>query len=1392
MRTLENVVNAMHTLCTSFYIFMKTIILILSVYFCASVASAQISTFPFKENFDSVTVPNLPLGWTTTTNKSAGGDFTSSTTTVRSSPNTASSTDATKSQLLVTPWFDFKGKYVDSLEFFERRTSTHTAGLLVEASMGSDTTFPILISTDTLKLVNSTSYVRRVFSLPSSFDNQDSIRFRWRVVGNGSGATGVIRFDDITISVKKAVDLAVTSLSVSPSAPKKGDQLTVSIGITNKALSGNFSGTIQLFDSVTFVAQQNFTQTFAMNETLAVVLNYPNIKAGRHPLMAKLLLNGDEDTTNNSISIVVNAGYRPRTMLVNEIMYSPTTGIPEWIEFINNSVDTIPFSGWRVSDAGTTKAIIVPINRSILPHSLFVVTTDTTAFKNLYTVTALLFQAPFSALNNTGDAVVLFDQTNGVIDSLTFASSWGGTGGRSLEKIDTAFFSTVQSNWSTSLHPSGATPGRINSVTQKGLDATVEQISVSPPFPVVGAPLSISTVVKNIGKQNLSTLNFQLFVDANKDSILTADEIEDQQGITALNAGASFSLSTNLPPFSQGTHWLFGKISSFQDDDTSNNILFFTLQVGISPKSIVISEIMYAPTGDMPEWIEFFNNTSSPVNINGWKISDAGTTKAIIQHSDVSIASGTYFVVTTDSMVFKNIFTNVSPVFVAPFSTLNNTTPDAVVLFDERSATMDSVFYKPNWGGTNGNSLQRFDAGGSSTDSSNWRSVEPTPGAVNKIIRKNLDARIKRLSLSPSAPIVNQNLTVNAVVENPGKQVMNNITVEFYLDINNDSVVTSSELRSQQIISSIPVNDSSAVSSQFVLTQSGAQKVFVKLISSVDEDSTNNVLVASISVGAVPQTIVATEFMYNPLNEIPEWVEFYNKSTEPISISGWKMSDNGTTKTTISNSPITIPPQSYFIVTADTSFKNYYTVAVPVFVASFSALNNTTPDAVVLFDNQNRMIDSVYYNQSWGGTNGNSLQRFDIFSTSSDSSNWRSAAPSAGIENIVARKNFDIEIKRISFTKNAGGTSIHAVILNSGRQTANSLSVKLIHDANNDSVVQVNELLSTSTVSSILPFDSTTVSYDLNVTIQGKQRVIVSAEFLLDERIQNNIGFATITNSFPPGSFVINEIMYEPASGNAEFIELVNRSGDTIDVADWNLMDQLSATGSRAIIQLSLSSKRIPPNGFILVAGDSSIFTQFPSLVNQNVVIHPSLSLNNSGEDIILSDLTDTRIDSVRYSPLWHLKNVTTTGRSLERINPALQSNDNRNWSSSVAKNGSSPGQSNSIYTASVSPASTLSLSPNPFSPDNDGFEDFLSINYTLPSNSSIIRVRFYDVTGRLIRRLVQSEPSPSSGSIIWNGLDDNGNRVRIGMYIILFEALDNFGGVARTMKDVAVVARKL
>ena len=85
----------------------------------------------------------------------------------------------------------------------------------------------------------------------------------------------------------------------------------------------------------------------------------------------------------------------------------------------------------------------------------------------------------------------------------------------------------------------------------------------------------------------------------------------------------------------------------------------------------------------------------------------------------------------------------------------------------------------------------------------------------------------------------------------------------------------------------------------------------------------------------------------------------------------------------------------------------------------------------------------------------------------------------------------------------------------------------------------------------------------------------------------------------------------------------------------------------------------------------------------------------------------------------------------------------------------------------------------------------FIAVGTPPKENGEADLTVVFDVAGRVVRTLANNEPASSAGTILWNGFDDYSQRVRIGMYIILVEALDNFGGVVQTMKDVAVVATK-
>ncbi|KAB2843706.1 MAG: hypothetical protein F9K45_05725, partial [Melioribacteraceae bacterium] len=123
---------------------------------------------------------------------------------------------------------------------------------------------------------------------------------------------------------------------------------------------------------------------------------------------------------------------------------------------------------------------------------------------------------------------------------------------------------------------------------------------------------------------------------------------------------------------------------------------------------------------------------------------------------------------------------------------------------------------------------------------------------------------------------------------------------------------------------------------------------------------------------------------------------------------------------------------------------------------------------------------------------------------------------------------------------------------------------------------------------------------------------------------------------------------------------------------------------------------------------------------------------------------------------------------------------------------GATPGKKNSLFTDNKITSAGLTISPNPFSPDNDGFEDFCTINYRLGIPLSQIRIKIFDDNGRLVKTLVNNQPSGSTGSIIFNGLNENNAPLKIGMYIILFEATNAQTGQQEILKDVIVVARKL
>ena len=1129
------------------------VLTLLSVFSFAS-GVAQVSSFPHIEDFDSVSPPALPPGWSSSQNRTPGtNDFTTSTTTPHSLPNAVGSSNATVGQSLTTPRIDFSGKVPDRLSFLTRRSSTHLAHVVVEASLDGGGTFPIQVG-DTLTNTVSSTYVLSSFIIPDTLSDKSSAMFRWRIIPDASGNTATFRIDDVSISVQVTQDLSLTKLSFVPVTPVEDDTVLAVARVMNVGQEIASSFSVQFYedrnlDSIPqpdeLVAIASNILPLAVADSVDLVGSLGQFIPGDRRMIARVLYAPDETPVNDQASAILKVGYRAKSVVVNEIMYAPAGTEPEWVELFNARVDSINLKDWLVSDNIVTSRKLISASAVMLPPAGYaILTKDSAALIDVHPdiQSRIINVSGLPTLNNTGDQVVLYDNRGATMDSVPYLPAWGGNiSGRSLERIDSRGPSTQQANWASSHDGTRSTPGRRNSVSRKDHDLVLAGMTLMPAVPVHGDSIVAEESVRNAGFEPADGYVLQLFDDVNGDSLGQPDELLFAINQT-LPLSALDSASVVFPSFysTRNALSLIGKVYYSPDEDSSNNSMSIHREVGYRRGTVVISEIMYSPVGE-PEWVELANISSDSVDVRGWKISNrSSTTRYSITAASIPIASGGYLVVTKDT-----------------------------ALLEQRYGSL--------------------------------------PGSVLQV---------------PSLP---------------------------------------------------------------------------------------------------------------------------------------------------------------------------------------TFLFNNSGDAVVVFDNTGLQMDSAKYASTWGGEGGVSLERIDLLDAANDSVNWASSADSMhatpGRENSITVVDYDLRVtKPLPLTVPPGmPVQLGVTVKNVGRLPAGGFDVAFFDDLNRDSVATANELVIRVHVSGVLSRRETLyVSTSWSGPSPGNHLVIATAEYTPDMRQSNNTAFLEVKIGYEPGAMAVNEIMYAPFTNEAEYVELVNTSLLNIDLTGWKISDRPDAAGSANVCLIGTLSRPLRSGEYFVIASDSSILRRFQNLdtMDRNHMVianRSSLGFNNDGDAVIVRDAIGGTIDSVAYLPSWHNPNVTDqTGRSLEKIAPRLRSNDARSWSTCVLGIGGTPGSKNSIFTTALPSSASVSCSPNPFSPDGDGREDFSVLHYELPVEVATVSIKLFDAKGRLIRRLVNNEPSGMSREVVWDGLDQERQRARVGIYIILVEGLNQLGGNVYSAKGVVVLAAKL
>jgi hypothetical protein len=1095
----------------------------------------------------------------------------------------------------------------------------------------------------------------------------------------------------------KDYDLMIDEINISENIAIVDSFITTSVKVKNiGALEVNEFKTNLYYDrnmdstkAETELIYEETITSLNSGDSIIVGTTFEDYDNGENLIIAEVLLPEDQFIYNNISylsfrGVTINEEFGD--LVINEIMYDPAKEEPEWIEIFNVSGKTINLKNYQIADSEDTSKV-VEITNPINPGEYYVIADDS-SFYPLYQGIDNLIVASFPSLNNSGDQLILLDSLNRVIDSLEFVGTWGGNDGYSLERIEPQGNSSDSANWATAITPERATPGKSNSVTQKEYDVASVEIITSPKFPLIGDSVVISARIANIGRED-ARFDLKIMLDNNLDSLSeqtlqTIENIDIQAGDTML---VSFDRRVkNL----KDSLVVIVEAEFPTDQYLFNNKIYRIISPGVPKNSVVINEIMFLPASGEPEWVELYNNTDYSIDIKDWQISDVLTTQTskVFIDSNYVLPPENYLVISNDSSIYGYHRTIPSDVIFSIIPNLNNK-EDGVVIKDSRGLRIDSVFYQSDWQRSEGFSMERISVKAPSDNKNNWgvsRDIEQSsPGRINSQTEKTNDLMVIGISSLPKYPVNNESVNLTAQIYNNGAAKAEGVKIDF-LSVNQNGKWNLFESTN---VNNIYSRDTALTQTSNKLLIKDTTKIAVRVIYSKDEDTLNNYFITEIIPGWGSESMIITEFMNQPSNGNPEWIEIYNPSDTAVNIGSWSISDakGAVRKSVITFRKKNIQPGDFAVISTDTSHGYFDNFEIEHLLQSqFGTLANE--DGLLLFDFRDAVIDSINFDNTYHSKEGNSMEIIDVFNSTDESENW-------------------------------------SISLASEKATP------------------------------------------------GKPNSVWDLP------------------NYQRGDFAINEIMYEPESDNAEFIELVNASDKTVNIGGWKIDD-----GENYIYRISDRMNFIEPGEFYVIASDSSIFESYPELEgkeNLKIMNNNDLGLKNQEDEIILSSIKGELIDSLLYVDQWHNSNILETkNKSLERINFELNSNDPSNWSTCVSPLGGTPGKENSIFVINLPDETKLSIKPNPFSPDNDGFEDHCVINYNLTQKTAQIRIKIFDSKGRLVRTLANNEPSGASGSIIFDGNDNSGNALRIGIYILFLEALNSSSGVVETIKEPFVIARKL
>ncbi len=275
----------------------------------------------------------------------------------------------------------------------------------------------------------------------------------------------------------------------------------------------------------------------------------------------------------------------------------------------------------------------------------------------------------------------------------------------------------------------------------------------------------------------------------------------------------------------------------------------------------------------------------------------------------------------------------------------------------------------------------------------------------------------------------------------------------------------------------------------------------------------------------------------------------------------------------------------------------------------------------------------------------------------------------------------------------------------------------------------------------------------------------------------NNTVIEGLFLAIPPeaGDVVINEIMFNPFPGDEDFIELYNRSEKIINLKN-SFIENKDRDERTSIVENIL----LFPDDYVAISEDpQALINRYQPPSTAYITSGKLPAFNNDEGNIILYYLLDV-IDQIQYHEDMHAAIINDNeGVSLERINAHGNSLDENNWTSGVSTTlFATPGYSNSTKITGIPSEAKIALRKKTFSPDGDGNDDLLVIDFQLEQPGYVANIQIFSDIGHKVYTLANNRSIPVEGFITWDGVTDDGNIGQVGPYILVIELFHPDGSI--------------